>query len=76
MVVAAVVHRPAGAIQQVELVDALAPQRLGIVVEEGDELFSDYRGEIKAGTYELSTAMTAQEMIRVMCGVDEEAEEE
>lgn len=40
------------------------------------ELFSDYRGEIKAGTYELSTAMTAQEMIRVMCGVDEEAEEE
>lgn len=39
MVVAAVVHRPAGAIQQVELVDALAPQRLGIVVEEGDEFF-------------------------------------
>lgn len=59
---------------------AKALEQKGLVADANifffQELFSDYRGEIKAGTYELNTAMTAQEMIKVMCGVDEEAEEE
>ncbi|MBO4291665.1 MAG: aminodeoxychorismate lyase [Lachnospiraceae bacterium] len=36
---------------------------------------SEYRKEIKAGTYKLSTAMTVEEMFAVMAGVTDEAEE-
>lgn len=35
---------------------------------------SEYRKDIKAGTYELSTAMTAEEMFGVMAGEEWEAE--
>lgn len=31
------------------------------------EQLSDYKGQIKAGSYELSTAMTAEEMLEIMC---------
>ena len=36
---------------------------------------SDYKGKLKAGTYELSTAMTAEEMLAIMCGADAEEEQ-
>lgn len=35
---------------------------------------SEYRKELKAGTYELSSTMTAEEMFAVMAGAYEEAE--
>ncbi len=34
------------------------------------ERFSEYHGMEKAGTYELSTAMTPEEMLAIMAGVD------
>lgn len=37
---------------------------------------SEYRKDIKAGTYDLSTAMTAEEMFYVMSGGEWEAEED
>ena len=36
---------------------------------------SDYKGKLKAGTYELSTAMTAEEMLAIMCGAGAEEEQ-
>ncbi len=38
------------------------------------ERFSEYHGMEKAGTYELSTAMTPEEMLAIMAGGDEESE--
>lgn len=39
------------------------------------EQLSDYKGLIKPGSYELSTAMTGTQMLEIMCGVEEEEEE-
>lgn len=39
------------------------------------ELLSPYKGELKAGAYELSTAMTAEEMMAIMAAQPEEEEE-
>ena len=36
---------------------------------------SEYRKELKAGTYELKSSMTAEEMFAVMAGHGEEEEE-
>jgi UPF0755 protein len=36
------------------------------------ELLSSYHGEIRAGIYDLSTSMTAEEMLAVMCASDED----
>ena len=38
-------------------------------------LFSEFREDLKPGTYELSTAMTAEEMFEVMATVTEETQE-
>lgn len=38
-------------------------------------LFSEYREDIKPGTYEVSTAMTAEEIMAVMAPVEPSAEE-
>jgi UPF0755 protein len=39
------------------------------------DLLSDYREkELKPGTYELSTAMNAEEMLEILCGDEEEDE--
>ncbi len=38
--------------------------------------FSEFRKDIQPGTFELSTAMTAEEMMEVMATESEEAEEE
>jgi UPF0755 protein len=35
------------------------------------ELLSEYHGKEKAGTYELSTAMTPEEMLRIMSAAGE-----
>ena len=40
------------------------------------ELLSAYHGEITPGIYDLSTAMTAQEMLAIMSVPEEESEEE
>ncbi len=39
------------------------------------ERFSEHHGMEKAGTYELSTAMTPEEMITIMSGADDSEEE-
>ncbi len=38
-------------------------------------LFSEYREDIKPGTYEVTTAMTAEEIMAVMAPADQSAEE-
>lgn len=40
-----------------------------------EQLSDDYRGMIRPGTYELSTAMNSEEMLEVLCHVEEEEEE-
>lgn len=40
------------------------------------ELLSEYRGKIKPGIYDLSTSMTAQEMLAVISPEEEEESEE
>ena len=41
------------------------------------EMLSDYKGKEKPGTYELSTSMTPEEMLKIMCQVgDAEQQEE
>lgn len=39
------------------------------------EMFSEYRGELKPGVYELSTGMTPYEMMAIMAATEEETEE-
>jgi len=39
-------------------------------------LFSEYKKEVKPGIFELSTAMTGEEMMEVMAGASEEQETE
>ena len=45
-------------------------------VSAGEYLLSEYKKDWKPGTYELSTAMTAEEMMEVMAGQTESATEE
>ncbi len=40
-----------------------------------EQLSDDYKGKIQPGTYELSTAMSSEEMLEVLCHVEEEEEE-
>ena len=37
---------------------------------------SEYKDEIKPGTYELNTAMSVEEMLETMCAADEAETEE
>ena len=39
------------------------------------EILSEYKGMIQPGTYELNTAMSATQMIEIMCKIDEATEE-
>lgn len=39
------------------------------------EMLSEYKGMIRPGTYELNTAMSAAQMIEIMCRLDEATEE-
>lgn len=38
------------------------------------ERLSDYKDLLKPGVYELSTAMNAEEMLKIVCGTQDEAE--
>ena len=40
------------------------------------EALSEYKDEIKPGTYELNTAMSVEEMLETMCAADEAETEE
>lgn len=40
------------------------------------ELFSDYHGKITPGIYTLDSSMTAEEILEIICGVEEEEEGE
>ncbi|MDE6918038.1 MAG: endolytic transglycosylase MltG [Lachnospiraceae bacterium] len=40
------------------------------------ERLSDYKDKLKPGTYELSTAMNAEEMLEIMCDTQAEPESE
>ena len=40
-----------------------------------EQLSDDYRGKIQPGTYELSTAMNSEQMLEVLCHVEEEEEQ-
>ena len=40
------------------------------------EMLSEYKDQIKPGTYELNTAMSVEEMLEIICGQDEEETEE
>ena len=40
------------------------------------EMLSEYKDQIKPGTYELNTAMSVEERLEIMCGQDEEETEE
>ena len=39
-----------------------------------EQLSDDYRGKIKPGMYELNTSMSSEEMLEILCHVDEEEE--
>lgn len=41
-----------------------------------EQLSDDYRGKIKPGTYELSTAMSSEQMLQILCHADAEENEE
>ena len=70
----------------ITITDGVTPRSLGEILESkglirDSKLFilqyfcSEYRKEMKAGTYELSSTMTAEEMFAVMAGYGEETEE-
>lgn len=40
-----------------------------------EQLSKEYKGKIQPGTYELSTEMSTEEMLRILCRTDEETEE-
>ena len=71
----------------VNLTDGVTPKALGELLEakgiiRDSKLFvvqyycSEYKEEMKAGTYVLKSTMTAEEMFAVMAGYGEEEEEE
>ncbi|MBQ4259895.1 MAG: endolytic transglycosylase MltG [Lachnospiraceae bacterium] len=70
----------------VEIAPGMKPKEIGeLFVEKGlvrdaglfaaQYRLSEYVKEVKAGTFELSTSMTAEEMMRVMAGYEIETEE-
>lgn len=69
----------------VTIADGITPRSLGELLESkglirDSNLFvlqyfcSEYKSDLKSGTYELSSTMTAEEMFAVMAGAYEEAE--
>lgn len=76
-----------GRIISVSIVEGKTVSEIGDILEEKglirdanlfyfQEMFSEYRGELKPGVYELSTGMTPYEMMAIMAATDEETEEE
>lgn len=75
-----------GRVVSVSIVEGKTVAEIGDILEEKglirdsrlfyfQEMFSEYRGDLKPGVYELSTGMTPYEMMAIMAATDEEAEE-
>ncbi len=75
-----------GRVVTVEVAPGMTPKEIGkLFVDKGlardaglfavQYRLSEYVKEVKAGTFELSTSMTAEEMMRVMAGYELETEE-
>ena len=75
----------AGRVVSVSIVEGKSVSEIGDILEEKglirdsklfyfQEMFSEYKGELQPGVYELSTAMTPYEMMAIM-SVTEETEE-
>ena len=69
----------------VSIVEGKSVSEIGDILEEKglirdaklfyfQEMFSEYKGELKPGVYELSTGMTPYEMMEIMSASDEEEE--
>lgn len=76
----------AGRTVSVSIVDGKSVSEIGEILEEKglirdaklfyfQEMFSEYKGELKPGVYELSTGMTPYEMMEIMSASGEEEEE-
>jgi len=76
----------AGRTVSVSIVDGKSVSEIGEILEEKglirdaklfyfQEMFSEYKGELKPGVYELSTGMTPYEMMEIMSASEEEEEE-
>ncbi len=75
-----------GRVVSVSIVEGKTVAEIGDILEEKglirdarlfyfQEMFSEYRGELKPGVYELSTGMTPYEMMAIMAATEEETEE-
>ena len=69
----------------VSIVEGKSVSEIGDILEEKglirdaklfyfQEMFSEYKGELRPGVYELSTGMTPYEMMEIMSASDEEEE--
>ncbi len=74
-----------GRTMSVSIVEGKSVSEIGDILEEKglirdaklfyfQEMFSEYKGELKPGVYELSTGMTPYEMMEIMSASDEEEE--
>lgn len=74
-----------GRMVSVSVVEGKSVSEIGEILEEKglirdaklfyfQEMFSEYKGELKPGVYELSTGMTPYEMMEIMSASDEEEE--
>ncbi len=74
-----------GRMVSVSIVEGKSVSEIGEILEEKglirdaklfyfQEMFSEYKGDLKPGVYELSTGMTPYEMMEIMSASDEEEE--
>ena len=74
-----------GRMISVSIVEGKSVSEIGEILEEKglirdaklfyfQEMFSEYKGELKPGVYELSTGMTPYEMMEIMSASEEETE--
>lgn len=77
------IDRAPGISRSIAIADGKGVSEIGKLLEEKglvdhaymfvlQEMFSDYHGELKAGVYELSTAMTPYEMMEIMANGEQE----
>lgn len=74
-----------GRVVSVSIVEGKSVKEIGEILEEKglirdanlfyfQEMFSEYKGELQPGVYELSTGMTPYEMMEIMSASEEETE--
>ena len=75
-----------GRVVSVSIVEGKSVSEIGEILEEKglirdaklfyfQEMFSEYKGELQPGVYELSTGMTPYEMMEIMSASEEDDEE-